>query len=288
MTDTIIGFIGAGNMASSLIGGLINKGYSAANILACDPSQDQLDRLKESVRSIGNNRDIRHSDGDQLGLYSDSAKISTAEVVILAVKPQILKMVALDIAPKLKPGAMVISIAAGISMKSLGSWLGDCAIVRCMPNTPALIQQGASGLYANGATTEDQKQIAQDILSAVGIAYWVESEHLIDVVTAVSGSGPAYFFLFTELMTEIAVEMGLSQQVAEALSVQTCLGAGQLADQSTDSLSTLRQKVTSPGGTTEAALNRFQSDNLKQLIRNAMQDCADRAQGMANEFGDSE
>lgn len=276
MTDNIIGFIGAGNMASSLIGGLINKGYNPKSILACDPSQEQLDKLHASLPS---------SDGLKLATNSD--QISTADIIVLAVKPQILKLVALELAPKLKDNALIISIAAGISVGSLEAWLGNKAIVRCMPNTPALIQLGASGLFANRVTTEPQKQSALDILSAVGIAYWVDKEELVDVVTAVSGSGPAYFFLFTEFMTEVGTEMGLPKEVAEALSVQTCLGAGQLAQDSDDALSTLRQKVTSPGGTTHAAIERFKSDDLKQLVKNAMQDCANRAQEMAKEFGDN-
>ena len=277
MTDHKIGFIGAGNMATSLSGGLLKRDYRAADIMACDPSTEQLDRLKESVDC-----------GDDLALFNNSDSIGQADIVILAVKPQILKMVALDLAPKLKPGAMVISIAAGVDMASLNSWLGDCAIVRCMPNTPALIQQGASGLFANEATSTEQKQIAENILAAVGIAYWVESEQLIDVVTAVSGSGPAYFFLFTELMAEIGSEMGLPEEISAALSLQTLLGAGLMADQASTSIGVLRDRVTSAGGTTQAALQRFQSEDLKVLLKNAMQDCAVRAQQMAKEFGDTE
>lgn len=276
MTNQIIGFIGAGNMASSLIGGMINMGYDPSKIMACDPSTEQLNKLKNAVPQ-----------GHQVRLESDSSKIGEADIVLLAVKPQILKSVAEDLSPGLKAEAMVISIAAGIPMNSLEAWLGNRAIVRCMPNTPALIQKGASGLYANAAATASQKQAAENILSAVGIAFWVDSEKLINAVTAVSGSGPAYFFLFTELMAEIGVEMGLTEEVSEALSIQTCVGAGMLASESKDSLPVLREKVTSKGGTTYAALERFRKDDLKQLIRNAMTDCADRAEEMAKEFGDS-
>ena len=276
MTNPTIGFIGAGNMACSLIGGLLQKGYPATSIFACDPSQEQLEHLKNSL-----------SNGADLGLYTDSeSNISTADIVVFAVKPQIMKAACQGIAGRLKPGAMVISIAAGITMDSMGAWLGDIAIVRCMPNTPALIQKGASGLYANAQVTDQQRQAAEDIFNAVGIAHWVQSEDLLDTVTAISGSGPAYFFLFTELMTEIGVEMGLAKETAEALSIQTCLGAGQLASDSEDPLDVLRAKVTSPGGTTHAAITRFQSDDLKSRIRDAMQDCADRAKEMAKEFGD--
>lgn len=275
MTQPTIGFIGAGNMASSLIGGLLNKNYPSENILACDPSQEQLDRLKHSV-----------SEDAHIGLYNNSEQIGSADIVILAVKPQIMQSVCLELAPRLKSGCMIISIAAGITMDSFRAWLGDVAVVRCMPNTPALIQKGASGLYANSEVSEQQKQSAGDIFNAIGIAHWVEKEELLNAVTAVSGSGPAYFFLFTELMTEVGIEMGLAPEVAEQLSIQTCLGAGQLASESEDSLSLLREKVTSPGGTTHAAISRFQSDNLKSLVKNAMRDCADRAEQMAKEFGD--
>jgi len=275
MTEQTIGFIGAGNMASSLIGGLINKGISPCNILACDPSQTQRDKLVASVPS-----------GAELQISPDSNPIGQAEIVVIAVKPQHLKEVALELAPKLKENVLIISIAAGISIASLESWFGKKAIVRCMPNTPALIQLGASGLFANSQTNAAQKTAALNILNAVGISYWVDKEALIDTVTAVSGSGPAYFFLFTELMSEIGQEMGLAKDVAESLSIQTCLGAGQLAKNSEDSLNTLRQKVTSPGGTTHAAIERFKSDDLKQLIKNAMHDCANRAEDMATEFGD--
>lgn len=275
MTNPIIGFIGAGNMAISLIGGMLSKGYQASDIFACDPAQEQLDRLRNSV-----------DQGEKIGLYNNSDQVAQADILILAVKPQILKQVCQELSPRLKQGVMVISIAAGIGTDSIQSWLGNLALVRCMPNTPALIQQGASGLYANKLTSAQQKQAAEDILNAVGIVHWVDSEQLLDVVTAVSGSGPAYYFLFTELIAEIGVEMGLPEQVAKALSVQTCLGAGMLAGESEDSLTELRKRVTSPGGTTHAAIERFQAQDLRALIKHAMQDCADRAEEMAKEFGD--
>jgi len=275
MSSKIIAFIGGGNMAASLIGGLVKKGYLAANILVCDPSDEQRKKLEQSAPQ-----------GDSLGLYPDNEKATTADVILLAVKPQILKTVALELAPCLNPDTMVISIAAGISMQSLEGWFGNRAIVRCMPNTPALIQQGASGLYANSITASAQKALAEDILAAVGIVEWVDSDEAIDVVTAVSGSGPAYFFYFMELMAKAAVDMGLPQEVAEKLAIQTCLGAGTLASESPDSLSELRKKVTSKGGTTYAALESFRRDNLQQTIDNAMKNCAHRAAEMAKEFGD--
>lgn len=274
MLQPNIGFIGAGNMAGSLIGGLAKNGLSECNIVACDPSEQQLERLRESL-----------GHPDYLSTSVHNQAISDSDVIILAVKPQIIQLVAKDIKSQIKPGALVISIAAGINISSLENWLGNVAVVRCMPNTPALIQQGATGLFANAKVSDDQKSLTETILSAVGIASWVDSEHLIDAVTAVSGSGPAYFFLFTELMAEVGEEMGLERSLAEQLSIQTCLGAGMLAKQSNDNLSTLRNNVTSPGGTTERAIQRFQQDDLKQLIKHAMQDCAIRAEEMAKEFG---
>ncbi len=262
-------------MATSLIGGLINKGYPARSILACDPSAQQREKLKNTV-----------PDGSSLGIYPDASKANKADVVVLAVKPQILKQVAQDLAPRLKPDAMVVSIAAGISMQSLQLWVGDRAIVRCMPNTPSLIQKGAAGLYANNHATQQQKAQAEEIMSAVGIVQWVNTDEDIDVVTALSGSGPAYFFYLMELMTENAVEMGLSREVAENLAIQNCLGAGTLAQESTDSLSQLRENVTSKGGTTHAALQSFNQDELPKTVQNAMKHCAQRAAEMAKEFGD--
>jgi pyrroline-5-carboxylate reductase len=275
MSSPIIAFIGSGNMATSLIGGLINQGFPAANIIACDPSEEQREKLRTNVPQ-----------GDHLKCYPDAEQANTADIIVLAVKPQILKSVALDLAQRLKPEAMVVSIAAGISMHSLQDWFGQRAIVRCMPNTPSLIQKGATGLYANDQTTPDQKQRAEDILSTVGIVQWVDSDGAIDIVTAISGSGPAYFFYFMELMTQSAVDMGLPQDVAEKLAIQTCLGAGTLASESPDRLGELRAKVTSKGGTTHAALESFKRDNLKQTIDNAMRDCARRAAEMAKEFGE--
>lgn len=275
MSSKIIAFIGGGNMATSLIGGLVQKGHPAASILACDPSDEQREKLRQSVPQ-----------GDALGLYPNAENVNIADVVVLAVKPQILKAVAQDLAPRLKPETMVISIAAGISMQSLQDWLGQHAIVRCMPNTPSLIQKGASGLYANTLTSKAQKTLAEDILGAVGIVEWVDSDEAIDVVTAVSGSGPAYFFYFMELMAKAAADMGLPQETAEKLAIQTCLGAGTLASESPDSLGELREKVTSKGGTTYAALESFRRDELQQTVSNAMKDCAQRAAEMAKEFGD--
>ena len=275
MNNFRIGFIGAGNMAGSLIGGLINTGFPSSRILACDPSQDQLSNLQASIP-------------EKLELSTNNARVSDADVVVLAVKPQIMARAAEQIKPYLKQNTLVISVAAGISVKSLQNWLGELPVVRCMPNTPALIGLGASGLFASEQVSDAQKELSQSLLSAVGTAHWVESENLIDVVTAVSGSGPAYFFLFAELMAKTGEDMGLDPDTARALSLQTFHGAAQLACQSEHSLTQLRKNVTSPGGTTQAAIEQFQADRLESVIANAMRSCAKRAGAMSEEFGSEE
>ena len=211
-----------------------------------------------------------------------------ADVIVLAVKPQILQAVAKDLYDMLQQRQnppLIISIAAGITSQHLGQWLGQTlAIVRCMPNTPALIQQGASGLFANSHTSATQKQLTETLLKAVGVVSWVDNEDLIDSVTAVSGSGPAYFFLMMEAMIEAGIKQGLSQQTATTLTLQTALGAAKLAQSSDVNVDELRRRVTSPGGTTEQAILSFEQDGLRNTVDKAMQACADRSVAMAKEF----
>ena len=187
MTHPRITFIGAGNMATSLIGGLLAQGIPASHIRASDPGAEQRAKVAAEF-------------GIEL-FESNAEAIAGADVVVLATKPQVLKGVSQALAPSLQPGQLIVSIAAGITCASLASWLGDVAIVRCMPNTPALLRQGVSGLYANAKVSAAQRQQAEQLLSAVGLALWLDEEQLIDAVTAVSGSGPAYFFLLIEAMT---------------------------------------------------------------------------------------
>ncbi|MBC6429297.1 MAG: pyrroline-5-carboxylate reductase [Cellvibrionales bacterium] len=269
-----IGFVGGGGMASALIGGLVKQGVAAAQILVAEPVAAQRDMLR-----------AQFSTGEQLRLHSDSSQMAAAEVVVLAVKPQILRQVAVDLRPYLAAQALVISIAAGIPIAALERWLGPRPIVRCMPNTAALVGHGAAGLFANAQCDAAQRQRAGAILGSVGLACWVESEDLLDLVTAVSGSGPAYFFRLAELVAASGAQMGLPAELAAALSVQTCLGAGVLARDSGQSLAELRRQVTSPGGTTAAALQRFADGGLAELVRRAMQDCAGRAAELAAEYG---
>ncbi len=271
MSTAKITFIGAGNMATSIIGGLTNKGYPANLLTATDPLQDNLHKLQQ-----------------QYGINPQTdnvVAVADADVVVLAVKPQVLKLVAEALREHLKPGCLVISIAAGINITSISRWLGDVAIVRCMPNTPALVLAGASGLYANHQTTASQKACAEEILNAVGIVQWLDSESLLDPVTAVSGSGPAYFFLMMEAMIDAGIAQGLSREVATELTLQTALGAAMLAQDSDVDVTELRRRVTSPKGTTEQAILSFERDGLREMVSKAMQACTDRSIELAEELG---
>jgi pyrroline-5-carboxylate reductase len=266
-----ITFIGGGNMANSIIGGLVAKGFDPAQILACDPLQDNLDKLASAYGILTST--------------DNAAGVRQAGTVVLAVKPQIMRNVCEGLRNDIGHKPLIISIAAGIPVATLSQWLAtDLALIRCMPNTPALVQAGASGLYANDLTNDAQKTTAQAILGAVGVVEWLEDESLIDAVTAVSGSGPAYFFLFMEAMAAAAVDQGLSEDSARNLAIQTCLGAGLLAQQSEVDLAELRRRVCSPGGTTLKAIESFEQNDLRGIVAKAMRACADRAEEMAREL----
>ncbi len=274
MTAPRIAFIGAGNMASSIIGGLVGKNFPPRNISAADPHTATLDRLKATapVRTTTDNLDA----------------ISGADVVVLAVKPQVMREVLTPLAETLRQSRpLIVSIAAGIEIASLARWLGDdtLPIVRCMPNTPALVQSGATGLYASPAVSAAQRQLADTVLRAVGIALWVDDEAQIDAVTAVSGSGPAYFFLVMEAMQAAGEKLGLPADVARQLTLQTALGAAQMAIASDVGADELRRRVTSPNGTTERAVAAFEAGGLRQLFDKALTDCRDRSVELARELG---
>ena len=260
-------------MAASIIGGLVDAGHPAQRIRAADPHAETLQRLSATapVIACGDNNEA----------------VAGADVVILAVKPQVMATGCADIAPALANGnTLVISIAAGITLESMQGWLGETtAIVRCMPNTPALLGCGASALYASAQVSAQQQEWAASILDAVGITEWVESEADLDPVTALSGSGPAYFFLFMEAMIDAAVEQGLPRDTATRLTLQTCLGASRMALENEVDLAELRRRVTSPGGTNQAAVESFESSGLRDLVGSAMQAAADRARAMAKEMG---
>ena len=271
MTHPRITFIGAGNMATSLIGGLLAQGIPASHIRASDPGAEQRAKVAAEF-------------GIEL-FESNAEAIAGADVVVLATKPQVLKGVSQALAPSLQPGQLIVSIAAGITCASLASWLGDVAIVRCMPNTPALLRQGVSGLYATGEVTAQQRDQAQELLSAVGIAVWLEQEQQLDAVTAVSGSGPAYFFLLIEAMTAAGVKLGLPHDVAEQLAEQTALGAAKMAVGSEVDAAELRRRVTSPGGTTQAAIESFQAGGFEALVEKALGAAAHRSAELAEQLG---
>lgn len=269
-------FIGGGNMATSLIGGLIAQGHSADSISVSDPNESQRNQLEQQF---------------SINSFADCAPaMADADIVVLAVKPQIMKDVALNIASSIAPNAkqpLFVSIAAGINLFSLQSWLGENqAIVRCMPNTPSLIQLGASGLYANEHTSIVQKNLAETVLKAAGIVQWVQTEAEIDAVTAVSGSGPAYYFLFMEAMIDAGTELGLSQETATELTIQTAIGAAQMAKGSDVDTAELRRRVTSPGGTTEQAINTFESAHLRDIVKAALNSATRRSGELAEMLGE--
>jgi pyrroline-5-carboxylate reductase len=266
-------FIGAGNMAKSLIGGLLASGYSKQHIIATDPTSAARDALTQNlgITCLANN----------------SEAIALADIVILAVKPQGLQSVCQEIQSAVqakKP--LIISVAAGIRANDINRWLGnDLAIVRTMPNTPALIQTGATGLFANKQVNTAQKEQAEHIMRAAGLTIWVENEAQIDAVTALSGSGPAYYFLFMEAMEDAAVALGLDAKTAHLLTMQTALGAAKMVMESKDDCATLRRNVTSPNGTTERAIQSFETAQLRTTVHNAMQAAYQRADELANELG---
>lgn len=272
MNQTIC-FIGAGNMAQSLIGGLLASGYSQAHILATDPTATQRDQITQTfgIHCFADNNEA----------------ISKADIVVLAVKPQILSSVCKDIQASVQAkSCMVISVAAGIRSQDINRWLGGgVSIVRTMPNTPALIQTGATGLFANPFVSTEQRSQAEHILRAAGITIWVENEQQLDVVTALSGSGPAYYFLFMEAMEEAAQKMGLDAKTAHLLTMQTALGSAKMVMESQQDCATLRKNVTSPNGTTESAIKKFEESNLRQTVENAMLCAQNRAKELADELG---
>ncbi|MCU7878115.1 MAG: pyrroline-5-carboxylate reductase [Candidatus Thiodiazotropha sp. (ex. Lucinoma kazani)] len=273
MNNSNITFIGGGNMATSLISGLIADGYDKDSITVSDPDNDKLAQLAArcSVRTESDN----------------NLAIAEAGVVVLAVKPQVLEQVARGLAEtiqRIKP--LVISIAAGVKETPLRDWLGgDVALVRSMPNTPAMIQSGATGLHAGPGVSESQRDQAESILRAVGLTRWVENESHMDAVTAISGSGPAYFFLVMETIEECAKSMGLDEETARLLTLQTALGAARMAMESSDSPAILRQKVTSRGGTTERALSILEEGKLRELFNKALQGAQERSRELSDMLG---
>ena len=270
--STKIAFIGAGNMARSLIGGLLKQGFAAQCISASDPAEACL----EAARALG---DI-HTTSDNL------QAIEQADIIVLAVKPQVLGSVVKPLQSYLSSNKpLLISIAAGINCESLQRWAGsDVPMVRCMPNTPALLQAGATGLYASSAVSEQQRSMTASILNAVGITVWVDKEADLDAVTALSGSGPAYFFLLIEAMQAMGEKLGLPLETATLLVQQTALGAARMAQEEQEDVAELRRRVTSRNGTTEAAVKSFQDNDLTGVVETALQAAYDRSQALAKEL----
>ena len=270
--DTLV-FIGGGNMGRSLIGGLIARGMSPARIVAIDPSA--------AIRTgLANDFGIRTA-ADATAVPGEAA------LVLLAVKPQIMREVCRSLAPSLPGHAVAVSIAAGITSTQLEAWLGgQRAVVRAMPNTPALLGAGATGLFANAHTSQAQRLLAGEVLDAVGISVWLEDESRMDVVTALSGSGPAYFFLLAEALQEAAIEQGLPEAAARALVSQTCLGAGRMLLESGEDATELRRRVTSPGGTTQAALESFAQDGFAAIVARAVEAATRRGAALSAQAGD--
>lgn len=266
-----IAFIGAGNMAKAIIGGLLAEGFSHSQLLAAGPRQETLDKVTQEL-AIETTTD-------------NSAAAAWADVVVLAVKPQLLKEVSLALRASLAHRPLVISVAAGITTASLAHWLGDLPIVRCMPNTPSQLRAGASGLFANAAVSDEHKSLANAMLGAVGIVQWLDDEALLNPVTAVSGSGPAYFFLMMESMIDAGVALGLSRECATELTLQTALGAAMLAKESEYDVAELRRRVTSPKGTTEQAILSFEQDNIRAMVTRAMTACSNRAGELSELLG---
>lgn len=274
MNTPTIAIIGAGHMGSSLIGGLIKNGHPADKIIATDTSEEKLQHLLESF-------------GIQV-TKDNHAAAAIADVIIFAVKPQVFGLVAAplhDLVQQRKP--LVMSIAAGVRASSIEQWLGGhAAVVRVMPNTPALIGVGASALYANEYATDDQRNIAESIMRAVGIAVWLDDEKQMDTVTALSGSGPAYFFLILESLQNAAEELGLPAATAQLLTQQTALGAALMAIDSSHTPAELRQHVTSPGGTTEKAVNVLEEKKIRDIFKQALTAAKQRSEELANLLGD--
>ena len=274
MDSTRITFIGCGNMGHSLIGGLIADGYDSSLLCGADIDRKKCDALSEkfNIKSTVNNEQAIH----------------TADVIVLAVKPQAIRETLATINEGLlNKQRLLISVAAGIRLKDLLSWTHtNQSIVRTMPNTPALVQTGATALCANQFTSDEQRNIAEAIMRAVGLTVWLNDEELLDVVTALSGSGPAYFFLVMEAMEKAATGLGLPVEQARLLTLQTAFGAAKMALESKYDPAILRQHVTSPGGTTEKAINVLLEGDFEKIFREAMKSAMQRSRELADQFGE--
>jgi pyrroline-5-carboxylate reductase len=270
---SLVGFIGAGNMARSLAGGLVKNGWDRSRLLLADPDAGQRQGVEQALglRTMAENTEVA----------------AAADILVLAVKPQVLGAVARGLAAVVQAKhPLVISIAAGVRIDDLARWLGgNLPIVRAMPNTAALVGSGASGMFANELVTAAMRDQAEAILRAVGVAVWVETEALIDTVTALSGSGPAYFFLVMEALEQAAIREGLDPKTARLLTLETAFGAAKMALEGSEEPALLRRRVTSPGGTTEQAVKVLEDGGIRRLFQEAVRAAVRRARELADLFG---
>ncbi|KAF9167648.1 hypothetical protein DFQ26_003804 [Actinomortierella ambigua] len=308
-----LAFIGGGNMAEAILGGLLSVGYPLSKCVVSEPLKARCDFLHDKYPGLQilsgptANQEavagaaVSASAEESAQLYvSPTSSIEElhqpAEVVILAVKPQMLRSVVADLGPILRERKpLVISIAAGIDTTAIARFMADGTgvpfselppVIRCMPNTPSLALEGATGLYATSDATESQRRLAESLLGAVSKEVrWVDQEPLMDTVTALSGSGPAYFFLMMEAMEDAAVNLGMDRDTARALAIQTAVGAAKMAATSSDDLKTLRMKVTSPNGTTDAAIKSFEAQGFREVVQNAVGAAEARGRSLAAELG---
>ncbi|MFO7304765.1 MAG: pyrroline-5-carboxylate reductase [Gammaproteobacteria bacterium] len=266
-----IAFIGGGNMARSLIGGLIARGRPAADVIVSDPVPQQLETLRAAygVRTAASNLEAA----------------SNAGVVVLAVKPQDLRAVVVELSATLRSTRpLLLSVAAGILASDIERWAG-VPVVRCMPNRPALQGCGMTGLFATPGVPTEHRRLAAEILGAVGETIWLTDERQMDAVTALSGSGPAYFFLLIEMMEDAGVAMGLPRDISRKLAIETAYGSGRMAREASEPPATLREQVTSKGGTTEAALRHLESNGIRSIFAGALAAAAKRSAELARELG---
>ncbi len=266
-------FVGGGNMTRAIVSGLISDGYSPTRLLIVDRHADKREFFENTYQV---------KTADQL-----TAALLDVDMIVLSVKPQGARSVCAELKPLLHSKIpLILSVMAGLTLDTLQSWLGDALpIVRAMPNTPSLIKAGATGLVSNALVSAVQKEQVQALMSVMGIVAWLEQEAQLEAITALSGSGPAYFFYFMEAMQAVAIKLGLPESIAQQFALQTAYGAAKLAMQSDESVATLRSRVTSKGGTTAAALAVFEQQGLPAMVESAMRAAQQRSRALSQEFG---
>lgn len=269
--NSIIGFIGAGNMTNAIIKGLIDNGYNKDNIIISDIDDNLLKKRQQefAIKTYNKNSDI----------------LINCDIVILAVKPQNLHLVCLEIKDYVSEKNLILSIVAGINLANIYKWLGKKAkIIRAMPNTPILVKKGVVGLFANELVANKEKNVIDLILSKVSSCFWLKEEQEIDAITAISGSGPAYFLMLMEIMTAAAIEIGIDEKIAKEITIKTALGASIMADNSDKDSKQLRVDITSKKGTTEAAINYLEEQKFRDIMTKAIKMAFNRAKALQKEI----